>query len=207
LFMLAYGCSSVPRPPRKVRLPTINVLDKANVIQEGLRLSYPEIGLITGGHFPSGYDHDRNQCIIGEGLATFEKARELIQQFEHFPKAWAFVHSNTIPQQGNSVSVSFYQLGLWWVNGARIIKVIDQPTYYGFSYGTLTNHVEYGEELFFTELLPTSNVVYGIHAYSRPRFWGARLFKPYTRSQQRRFVLESMERMKQHCRTYATTTP
>jgi len=186
--------------------PSVKLLHKANASHQQLRLSYSEIGLSTGKNFPNGYDHDHNQIIIGEGRATFKKARSIIQLYGHFPSSWAFVHAKSIPEPNLSVAVIFYQLGLWWINGARIIQIIDEPNYYGFSYGTLANHVEVGEELFFTELQPDGAVIYGIHAYSQPRFWGARLFKPYARSQQRRFVQESMQLMRRQCKANAIIT-
>jgi len=189
------------------RRPSTKLLHKANVLHEQLELSYSEIGLSTELHFPKNYNHDRNQIVIGKGIDVFEKARHLIQAYRHFPTTWAFVHAESIPHPGHSVSVIFRQLGLWWINGARIIKVIDRPNFYGFSYGTLSNHVEKGEELFFTEILSDETVIYGISAYSRPRFWGARLIKPYARSQQKRFVRESMQLMKQQCLTNAVLTP
>lgn len=151
---------------------------------------------MTGESFPKNFDHDRNRCLLGEGPETFAGARELIRTYQHFPREWTFVFSDQQPPiTGLTLTTTFQQFGLWWINGLRVVEVIDEPNFYGFSYGTLTSHVERGEELFYVEQLPNGKVYYGIKAFSQPRFWGARLIKPYARSQQRRFVRDSMEQM------------
>lgn len=167
--------------------------------QSGLLLSYNEQGFATETSFPSGYDHDRNEVFVGIGEEVFSKAKQQIQQYNHFPEKWAFLAAEKEPEVGLNVAVFFYQLGLWWWNGSRIIAVIDRANFYGFSYGTLSNHIERGEELFYTRQDEKGNVFYGIQAYSQPRFWGVRLLKFYARKQQFRFVQDSMKRMRKLC--------
>lgn len=162
-----------------------------------LPLSYAEQDFACTDQFPAGYDHDRNEQKIGKGQKVYERAKLAIQQYRHFPDRWAFAYGERLPEKGGDVAVYFHRFGLWWGNGSRVMAVIDEPRFYGFSYGTLSNHVERGEELFYTRIDADGRVYYGIQAYSQPRFWGARLLKPYARWQQARFVRDSMTHMKQ----------
>lgn len=160
-------------------------------------LSYPETGLAVTDHFPAGYDHDRNEVLVKGGESAFTAIKAAIQCFDHFPDGWAYAYSasGTVDAPGQNVGVVFYQFGLWWMNGARVIELIDRPDLYGFSYGTLNSHVERGEEFFYVRKDKRGRVYYGIVAYSKPRFWGARLLKFYARWQQRRFVKDSLQKM------------
>lgn len=179
-----------------VRKPELPELKRTLKIERSLPYSYKEIGAVTSEIYPSGYDHDLNRCLIGEGPKVFADAKHFIQGYRHFPAGWTFVFSDgKIPETDLTLTTTFQQFGLWWINGLRVVDVIDEPSFYGFSYGTLTSHIERGEELFYTEMMPDGKVYYGIKAFSEPRFWGARLIKPYARGQQRRFVLESMQQM------------
>ncbi|MEM9834960.1 MAG: DUF1990 domain-containing protein [Bacteroidota bacterium] len=175
--------------------PTAIALKEGLTAQLSLPFSYAEVGHATHADFPPGYDHDRNRCYLGNGPAVLAVARDLIREYAHFPRHWAFVHATGPPDPNLPVVTTFYQFGLWWLNGLRIIAVIDRPDYYGFSYGTLTSHIERGEELFYAKMEADDKVYYGINAFSWPRFWGARLLKPYARNQQRRFIRDSMTGM------------
>lgn len=163
------------------------------------QLGYGEQKKVKGNIYPEGYDHDRNEALIGQGREAFLNAKSAIQNFHHFPQKWAFAVADGAPTIGQNVGVFFYQFFCWWWNGSRVMEIFDEPDYYGFSYGTLKNHVELGEELFYTRINSKGEVFYGIHAYSKPRFWGARLLKPYARSQQARFVRDSIQTMKKRC--------
>ncbi|PHI21406.1 DUF1990 domain-containing protein [Lewinellaceae bacterium SD302] len=180
-----------------LKRPTEDDLIDFALAQAKLPLSYKEVGRADSTVFPLGYDHDRNERELGRGEAAFKAVRSAIQAYDHFPRSWAFARPLTLipPTAGQDVAVAFQQLGLWWLNGSRVIEVIDQPGFYGFSYGTLISHVERGEELFYVRMDENGRVFYGINAYSLPRFWGAKLLKPYARWQQRRFVNDSISRM------------
>lgn len=181
--------------------PHTAALDRFQSDCATLPFSYPERGFATRDNFPPGYDHDRNETAVGRGKADFATARAAIREYRHFPTDWTLAYAqNEAPRPGLDVVVLFRVFNLHWLNGARVVDVIDRPDYYGFSYGTLENHIERGEELFYCRLDPTDGrVYYGIQAYSRPRFWGTRLLKPYARAQQHRFVRESMARMREIC--------
>ena len=89
--------------------------------------------------------------------------------------------------------------GLWWLNACRIVYVINERTparRFGFAYGTLPGHVACGEERFTVEWDEHDVVSYAIMAFSRPRYWMARLGYPLARRLQKRFVVESQAVMR-----------
>ncbi len=166
----------------------------------GLPFSYRETGA-SAGEFPRGFNHDRNAVRLGEGEPLFIRARTALFQWAMFPPGWTAVYTAGRPVEKNGhVAVQFRLFGLWWVNGARIVYLVDERGKAGFAYGTLSNHIECGEELFYVEMRPDGSVWYGIQAFSRPRFLPARLAYPLARYFQRRFVRESLQAMKDKLR-------
>ena len=106
-----------------------------------------------------------------------------------FPPPLATVEPAGIPiAEGETAVVLVRAFGLWFVNAARIVYVIDEPRRFGFAYGTLPGHAERGEERFLVEWLSDDSVWYDLDALSRPRYWAARLAYPLTRHLQHRFV-------------------
>ena len=98
--------------------------------------------------------------------------------------------------EGKTVAVFFYLFGLWWLNSCRIVYTMNDENCFGFAYGTLPGHVEKGEECFWIEKGSNGDVYYHIRAFSKPRIWLTKIGYPIARWQQRRFVKESMQRMK-----------
>ncbi|MDP5170683.1 MAG: DUF1990 domain-containing protein [Bacteroidia bacterium] len=159
--------------------------------------SYPFVGATKDEAWPSGYNHDRNKAEIGSGSADFDKAKQALMHWTMFPRPWTRVFpSPMVFEEGKEVAVMFRLFGLWWWNSCRIVYVIDEPGKYGFAYGTLWNHVERGEEIFYVEQEADGRVWYKIEAFSQPRFVWARLFKFVARAFQRRFVRGSKAGMK-----------
>ncbi len=148
---------------------------------------------------PPGYDHDHNRVRLGEGPAAFERARRALERWTMFPAGWSTVTPCPAPlEEGVTVAVAFHLLGAWWLNACRIVYVLDEREPVrrrGFAYGTLSCHVERGEECFAVEELADGSVWYDLRAFSRPRFWAARLARPVARSLQRRFVRDSQAAM------------
>jgi len=62
-------------------------------------------------------------------------------------------------EAGTNVAVLIRHLGHWSLNGARVLDYTDQPDRQSvaFTYGTLTNHAESGEELFEVRVDPQSS--------------------------------------------------
>lgn len=159
--------------------------------------SYPEVGASRGENLP-GYDNDHQSIYIGEGAVVWSAAKAILNSWAHFPDSW----TKAIPEEkpldvGQNIAVLFRLLGVWFTNSARIVYVLDEADRYGFAYGTLPAHVEQGEECFWIERATDGKIYYHIGAFSKPRFWLARLGYPLARRYQRKFVRESMAKVAQ----------
>jgi len=165
--------------------------------QRSLPFTYPGVGTTReDGAAPPGFDHDRNQVALGRGEAVYAAACEGIRAWAMFPPPLAAIEPAGIPiAEGEVAGVLLRVFGVWFLNAARIVYVIDEPRRFGFAYGTLPGHAERGEERFLVEWHPDDTVVYTIVAFSRPRYWLARVAKPVARMLQRRFVRLSKARM------------
>jgi uncharacterized protein (UPF0548 family) len=168
--------------------PSPSQLEGLIAAQEKTAFSYSDF---------DGFTHDDNRIAIGQGRAVFEKAKEVFRTWQHFPVEWAFIHPNTRAlETGGVVAMSAKAFGFWWLNLARIVYTIDETNRFGFAYGTLLHHVECGEELFELSIDAEGQVWYRIEAYSKPRYWLVRLAKPLARQLQKRFVKESLAKMR-----------
>lgn len=158
--------------------------------------SYREVGYTQKETAVPGYDNDLNFIDLGYGDSVWEAAKSAIQAWKMFPGGWACIWPETTPiRVGEVVAMHAKVMGLWWMNSCRIVYVIDLPDKFGFAYGTLPGHVECGEELFMVERTTDGSVRYVIKAFSKPRFWPARLGYPIARAYQRKFVRDSKASM------------
>lgn len=164
--------------------------------QEKDSFSYTEIGA-TKNPKVIGYDNDEATTLLGEGDAIWEAAKTALQNWQHFPTSWTKIHAEyTPPQKGQTVLVLFHLFGLWWLNSARLVYTFEESHRFGFAYGTLNQHVECGEEVFWIERNEAGQVFYGIKAFSTPNWWAVKLVYPLARSFQRRFRQDSFAQMK-----------
>ena len=161
--------------------------------QRTLAFTYAEVGA-TRDALPRGYAHDVNRVQLGTGDATFQSATHQLADWRMVPP-WVQVEPR-VPIAGDQVlGVLVNALGVWFTNAARIVYVIDEPRRYGFAYGTLPGHAERGEERFLVEHLADDSVWYDVRAFSRPRYWPARLAYPLTRLLQKQFGRDSKRAM------------
>ena len=86
--------------------------------------------------------------------------------------------------------------GTWWGRGCRILEMIDEPTRFGFVYGTIEGHTERGEEVFLVEQRDDGAVVYSLFAMSRPGRWFSWPSMPIARHAQGRFRPTSADSMR-----------
>lgn len=160
--------------------------------------SYPQVGDSRHGS-PAGYDVDHNRAELGRGRAAFEAACAALSRWRMFPHDWAAIYPPQTPIESQRVvALVIRAWGMWWLNAARIVYVIDesQPVHrFGFAYGTLQGHVESGEERFLVEWDAEDRVWYDLRAFSRPRHWLVRLGYPFARRLQKRFVAQSQAAM------------
>ena len=185
-----------------LRRPTDKVIADFLEQQRALHLTYAAAGATRGDDWPAGFNHDRNSALLGHGADVFEKAVAALRVWRMFPPGWTeILPPNAGQTEGNCVVVVFRIFGVWWLNATRILFTLDESgdgvkRRIGFAYGTLPGHVERGEERFTVAWMEDDSVRYELHAFSRPRFWLARLGKPVARALQRRFVKQSLAAMR-----------
>lgn len=145
---------------------------------------------------PPGFERDRYRQRLGAGAAAFDAARAAIRGWQMFPAPLATIEPAGIPiATGEVAAIVVHAFGVWFLNAARIVYVIDEPRRFGFAYGTLPGHAERGEERFLAEWLDDDTVWYDVDAISQPRYWAAQLAYPLTRRLQRQFAERSKARM------------
>lgn len=152
------------------------------------------IGILDG-PAPTGMSDDRLDVVLGRGDEAWNRTRRALDEWTHFDLPWAGVASGgSVAQPGLDVVVQARRLGIHMRVGCRVIETHDtrgaDRHAYGFTYGTLRNHVERGEESFEVwRDLASDEVGYTIHAMAAPGRWYSWLTKPlvdYYRGQFRR---------------------
>ncbi len=193
--------------------PSEEIVAQFIAAQQDLPFSYAQVGATkdqaTADRLP-GYNVDHNRIRLGEGRETYERAVSALRSWRQFELGWVSVAPPGKPLTvGTTVAVMASTFGLWSLNAARIVYLIDegieegqpQNARFGFAYGTLPDHVERGEERFRVEWREDDSVWYDIHAFSRPKHPLARLGFPVTRRLQQRFVRDSLAVMVQAANT------
>jgi uncharacterized protein (UPF0548 family) len=178
------------------RFPSSDTLDNWRSLQKSTGFSYTELEGTLNKRFPDGYDHDINSCLLGIGTDVYQKAVAAIEQWQMFSKDWLATHPTRLSiNKGGHVLILARVFGVWVWNCCRIVYTIDEAKRFGFGYGTLKNHVETGEELFFVEINSKNEVWYHLRAFSRPTHLWMRPFKPLLRLFQRKFIASSFASM------------
>ena len=152
--------------------------------------NYASVGCIDTA--PSGFSIDDYEICLGVGADVWAAARDAMCQWVFMPGRMVEFRGDKSIAIGNVVAVLFRGPGVWTFNPARITEVHDTNdsgrNEFGFVYGTLTGHVESGEERFLIRWDHESDrVTYRIKAVSRPKHPLVWLAYPYARYQQDRF--------------------
>jgi uncharacterized protein (UPF0548 family) len=178
--------------------PSPTYIDAFLAASQDLPLSYGPVGLASRGD--AGFRVDEQHAVIGNGERDFQTATNALLNWSHFDLGWVALHPPKAPIVPRTVvAVLVQHLGFWSLNGCRVLETVGRPgdAEFGFSYGTLSNHAECGEEIFKVSLDPqTGAVTYTIRAASRPRALLAKLGHPVVRSLQTRFRRDSAAAMK-----------
>ena len=182
-----------------LRQPSPDEIQKFISSQRELPFSYPEVGA-TKGELPPGYTVDRNRIKLGTGKEVYQRAVNALRSWEQFDLGWVrMVPPETTIEVGAVVAILTRHFGFWSLNACRVVYLIDEggPVQkFGFAYGTLTSHVERGEERFTIEWLASDNTVwYDILAFSRPNRLLVMLGFPLARRLQKRFAKDSLSVM------------
>jgi uncharacterized protein (UPF0548 family) len=134
--------------------------------------SYPEVGVSRVG-VPSGYNVDHSRIRLGHGEEAFESAKAAIGKWQMFDIGWVeLIHPSESIRAGMNVAILAHTMGLYSLSSCRVVYMLDEAIpvrRFGFGYGTLTHHIERGEERFSVEWLADDSVWYDILAFSQPR--------------------------------------
>ena len=156
---------------------------------------------------PGGWFVDRFEAEIGRGGNDFVAARDALRRWQQFDRDWLVLADRPVPIHEEAVvAYAARILGIWWGYGCRILRVIDEPTRFGFVYGTIHGHAERGEELFLVHLEPDETVTYSLFAMSRPGRWFSWPGMPIARQAQGRFRPTSADGMRRAVRAAATAS-
>ncbi|MCP3977420.1 MAG: DUF1990 domain-containing protein [bacterium] len=156
---------------------------------------------ILDGQAPSGMSDDRLDVVLGIGDEAWKRARRALDEWTHFDLPWAGVATGGGPAQpGQAVVVHARRLGIHMRVACRVLETHDtvgaDRLAYGFTYGSLRNHIERGEESFEVwHDLASDEVGYTIHAMAAPGRWYSRLAKPLVDHYRGQFRHDSAEAM------------
>jgi uncharacterized protein (UPF0548 family) len=141
-----------------------------------LPLTYDDVGATVSGDPPAGYRWVHLTARIGSGRVRFEQAADSVLRYGMLRGAGVTVTAGTEVAEVGTLVLG--RLGPF-AAPCRVVRVIDEPNYRGFAYGTLPGHPVTGEELFAVRYDPGSESVYSeVAAFSRPATWWARLGSP-----------------------------
>jgi len=149
--------------------------------------TYDETGHTLTEEFPKGYRIDRHQADLGSGRETFDRAVRGLKSWEAHRVPGAHVlPAGTEIRAGSTVIVCLGPGLLALAAPCRVIAVVDEPSRWGFAYGSLPGHPEQGEEAFVVTLETNETVSFVITAFSRPADALVRLSGPIARAVQLR---------------------
>ena len=152
-----------------LREPTAARLAAVLAEQAAQPLSYVAVGA-TRSEPPEGYRHHRRSVELGRGPATFDRAAEGLRRWQAHRGSGAKVHPpDAALVEGQTVVMAVPVAFVWTTVACRIVYVVDEPTQFGFAYGTLAEHVLEGEESFLVEQDDTGRVRFAVSAFLRPR--------------------------------------
>lgn len=149
---------------------------------------------------PLDMGHDRLDVVVGSGEGDYERARAAIDRWQPLALGWARAFAGgQRPETGVNVIVTAALLGLHAVVGCRVLSTHEHAgpggSAYGFTYGSLTSHIEIGEEKFEVALDSAGQVRYRIDVLAKPSRWYARLGLPLVEHYRRRFRADSAAAM------------
>ena len=182
-----------------LREPTPVQIQRFVAQQSTCDFSYAAVGA-TRHETPPGYFSNGARARLGYGREVFSAASAALRRWDQFDVGWVRACDSTVPiEAGRTVAVLARAFGLWSLNACRIIHVIEESgpvIRYGFAYGTLPEHIEFGEERFLIEWDQADDAVhYDVFAFFRPRHPLIRAGWPLMRRLVDRFRADSARRM------------
>lgn len=148
------------------------------------------------GERPAGFGRTDAAVDLPSGPESFAAARDALRCWEVQSRAGvSIVPTNAPPRAGGTVAFSTRQLGLWITAACRITSVIDENDSFGFTYATLPDHPECGEESFTVIAFDETTTRFQIAATWRTAAIIARIGRPVSRVVQRRATQRYLDAM------------
>src|SRR4030095_8161525 len=127
-----------------LRRPSPADVNRALDRARGMSLSYDQPGIVNLP--PAGFTLDEYIVTIGKGQRDFERARDALLAWRHYDFGWVEVFTSPPDiEPGTVLVVLIRHLGIWSLNGGRVLTRYDMATdrtAAGFTYGTLEDHAE-----------------------------------------------------------------
>jgi uncharacterized protein (UPF0548 family) len=182
------------KPSEQTRQNFLEAQQHLNYSYNFVRATHPQNkSLVT----PTGFVKDHNRILLGEGQATFQKAKAALKNWQAYALGWTKIHPATEPEKDKTFCVEVNHFGFYSLSSLGIVYIVDEPKRFAFAVGTLPGHVEKGEERFMVEWLPDDSVHYDLFAFSRPQHPLTWLGYPLARHLQKRFARGSKLAMQQ----------
>lgn len=159
--------------------------------------------LAPDGSTPSGFHRFGIERVVGSGAGDLASARDGLREWAAHRGSGVAVTPDHPPEPGLDVTVLTRQVGVWVLAACRVTEVVDEPARYGFTYATLPDHPESGEESFTVTMDGSDGAVaFRVDAVSRPGTVLVRLGGPIPRLLQRRaadaYVTALQRRVRNH---------
>lgn len=149
--------------------------------------TYEHTGAALTGELPTGFRHDHYTTVLGSGENTFQRAVEGLQTWQaHLLPFVRVVPSGAEIRSGATVIVLLGPSRLAIAAPCRIVAVVNEPSRWGFAYGSLPGHPEQGEEAFVVSITEDGTVLFDVTGFSRPTDFLLRLSGPLGRALQQR---------------------
>jgi uncharacterized protein (UPF0548 family) len=164
-------------------------------------LTYDEVGQTRSPNLPAGYRHDRLSLLVGRHELAWERACDAIRTWRAHTNAGITITPVDAPiAKGVTVMASRRFGPATLLAPCRIVYRTDEPSRFGFAYGTLVGHPEQGEEAFHVVRHDDGAVTAEIIAFSRPYDLSTRLAGPVAREIQKLVTRRYLQGIK----TYAS---
>lgn len=180
-----------------LRRPSPDALGRLLEQAQGADVTYAEVGATNGDGRPSGYGHDLDEGLLGDGPETFERSVAELRHWQaHIGAGIEVLPRGAAVAEDDPGLLLIQAAGLWTVAPFRVVYVVEEPDSFRFAYGTLPGHPERGEASFAVTRNDDDEVLIRLASFSRPVDPIARLAKPLARRIQRRYTLGYLDALR-----------
>lgn len=171
-------------------------------------VEYLEQALSSTPSYPATGDFNEfeESLVVGHGRLDLEAGRSELERWAMHTNAGVSVSPAPLVA-GETVVMWTRTLGLWLLFACRITEVIDSDNNFGFTYATLPDHPEQGEESFVLTLDSNGEVVLTVRTASRPTAFLSRAAGPVAKMLQRRYTAAYLNAMKNGIEARLKTDP